>query len=144
MWCLSVKVIIAMICRDLCDFLLTWNNDFAISLRSMYCEGKIAECRRKFRGLHICMCACCTIFIFNIIVVLWLWLNSFSMPRHVNFSRKENPLMKIKNTENMIHTVHFGLKLLIPFSTKEVVSWDGLNCINEDFLFWFTHSSFWS
>ena len=30
--CLRVKVIIAMICRDLCDFLLTWNNDFAISI----------------------------------------------------------------------------------------------------------------
>ena len=74
--CLCVKVNIAMICRDLCDFLTTRNNEFAISIHSLSIVnvnfflhflrrqnfaavnpdhndiyGGIAECRRKFRGL---------------------------------------------------------------------------------------------
>ena len=39
--CLCVKVIIAMICCDLCDFLLTWNSDlcdFLLTWNSDLCD----------------------------------------------------------------------------------------------------------
>ena len=39
--CLCVKVIIAMICCDLCDFFLAWDSESAISIHSYVLQGLI-------------------------------------------------------------------------------------------------------